>query len=94
MDSQTNVRETSPRVEFRMPLDLKKEVEEAAALLGTTFTAFATQALVERARQVKSRYTLTMLSDEARDSFVEIMTDPTPPSDALRRTLNTRAVTL
>lgn len=84
--------QSSPRVEFRMPEDLKREVEEAAALLGTTFTAFATQALVERARQVKHQYSYTLLSDGARDSFVELMENPPEPSDALKKTLNTRDV--
>lgn len=85
---------TSPRVEFRMPQDLKREVEEAAALLGSTFTAFATQALVERAREVRREYGLTVLCDEARDSFVELMTDPPAPSEALRKTLNPAKVVL
>ena len=77
-----------------MPENLKKEVEEAAALLGSTFTAFATQALVERAREVKHRYGLTVLCDEARDSFVEMMTNPPEPSEALKKTLNPTKVVL
>jgi uncharacterized protein (DUF1778 family) len=84
----------SPRVEFRMSKELKREVEEAAALLGSSFTAFATQALVERAREVKHQYGLTVLCDEARDSFVEMMTNPPAPSEALKRTLNTTKVVL
>lgn len=86
--------EPSPRVEFRMPQELKREVEEAAALLGSTFTAFATQALVERAREVKHQYGLTVLCDEARDSFVELMANPPAPSETLKKTLNTRSVVL
>lgn len=86
--------EPSPRVEFRMPPDLKREVEEAAALVGSTFTAFATQALVERAREVKHQYGFTVLSDEARDAFVELMVEPPQPSEALKKTLNTRDVVL
>jgi uncharacterized protein (DUF1778 family) len=82
----------SSRVEFRMPEDLKHEVDEAAALLGTTFTAFATQVLVERARQVKQNHGLTILGDEARDSFVEMMSNPPEPSLALKATLKRRQV--
>lgn len=77
-----------------MPQHLKQEVEEAAALLGCTFTAFATHALVERAREVKQRYGLTVLCDEARDSFVEMMANPPAPSEALKKTLNTKKVVL
>ncbi|CAN5702377.1 hypothetical protein BH11ARM2_BH11ARM2_06720 [soil metagenome] len=82
------------RVEFRMSADLKSEVEEAAALLGASFTAFATQTLVERARAVKQEHTLTVLGDEARDAFIEMITNPPAPSDALRKTLGVRSVTL
>src|SRR5579862_7229939 len=88
----TPVEQTSQRVEFRMPEGLKREVEEAAALLGSTFTAFATQALVERARAVKHQYGLTVLCDESRDSLVEMIANPPAPSEALRRTLNTKSV--
>lgn len=77
-----------------MPAHLKREIEEAAALLGTTFTAFATQALVERARAVKHQHGLTILCDEARDAFVEMMANPPEPSEALKRTLNTTKVVL
>jgi uncharacterized protein (DUF1778 family) len=77
-----------------MPKDLKKEVEEAAALLGSTFTAFATQVLVERAREVKRQHGLTVLCDEARDSFVEMILNPPAPSKALKKTLNTRKVSI
>jgi len=77
-----------------MPPNLKKEVEEAVALLGMSFTTFAIQTLVERAREVKSQHSLTVLCDEARDSFVDVMTAPPEPTEALRRTLNTRKVTV
>jgi len=75
-----------------MPQELKEEVEEAVALLGSTFTAFATQVLVERARQVKHSHGLTILGDEARDSFVEMMANPPDPSEALKKTLGVRSV--
>jgi len=71
------------RVEFRMPADLKIEVEEAAALLGATFTSFATEILIERARQVKRDYALTKMNDEERDAFIEMITKPAEPSESL-----------
>ncbi len=60
----------SARVEFRMPSQLKREAEEAAALLGVNFTSFATEALIERSRQVKRDYALTILCDKERDAFL------------------------
>jgi len=82
------------RVEFRMPPELKQEVEEAAALLGASFTAFATQVLVERAREIKRDHSLTILGDDARDSFIELMSNPPAPSEALRKTLSVKSVVL
>jgi uncharacterized protein (DUF1778 family) len=77
-----------------MPQNLKREVEEAVALLGSTFTAFATQTLVERAREIKQQHGLTVLCDEARNSFLDMMANPPGPSEALRKTLNTKKVVL
>jgi len=94
VNMRTVVPETSPRFEFRIPQDLKKEIEEAAALSGASLTAFAIQALVERAREIKRQHGLTILCDEARDSFAEMMANPPAPSEALKKTLNTRKVTL
>lgn len=82
------------RVEFRLAPELKLEIEEAAALLGSSFTAFATSVLVERAREIKREHQLSVLSGEAGRSFVELMADPPEPSEALVKTLNTRKVAL
>ena len=84
-------RPDSSRLELRMPTALKDEVEEAASLLGVTTTAFVTQAVTERAREVKRDYSVTVLSGEDREAFLEMMSNPPEPSDALRRTLATRA---
>ncbi len=91
-NTRTRADATSPRVEFRMPRELKREVEEAAALLGSSFTAFATQVLVERAREVTQAHGLTVLCDDARDSFIDMMANPPAPSKALIRTLTTTKV--
>lgn len=79
---KTHVQE-SARVEFRMPLSLKKEVEDAVALLGATFTSFATEVLVERARQVKRDHSMTVLCDEERDAFLRMIENPPTPDEAL-----------
>jgi uncharacterized protein (DUF1778 family) len=73
-----------------MPADLKREVEEAAALLGTTFTSFATESLVERARQVKRNHEAIVLNDQDRDAFLELLSRPPDPTDALISLMTTR----
>ena len=78
------------RVEFRMAADLKSEVEEAAALLGATFTSFATEILVARARQVKLEYGLTVMNDRERDAFLAMLEKPAVPSDSLVKLMSSQ----
>lgn len=78
------------RVEFRMPLRLKQEVEEAAALLGATFTSFATEVLVERSRQVKREHAMTVLADGERDALMELLASPPEPNEALTRLMSAK----
>jgi len=82
----------SARVEFRMAPDLKSEVEEAAELLGTTLTAFATEALVQRARQVKREHQLTILDDVERDAFLKLIASPPPPSNELKKLMHVKVI--
>jgi len=82
------------RVEFRMPADLKQEVDDAAARVGSTFTAFATQLLIEHARRIQKQHTTSVLNREAQIEFAEMILNPPAPSEALRKTVNTRKVTL
>ena len=87
--AKTHSLETA-RVEFRMPAELKQEVEEAAALVGATFTSFATEILVERARQVKREHAQTVLSDTERDAFLDMLSKTTVPSDSLVKLMQTQ----
>lgn len=83
--------EASARVEFRMSPSLKKEVEEAAALLGTTFTSFATEVLVERSRQVKREHNITMMGDQEREAFLQLISEPSEPNEALKKLMHIKA---
>lgn len=78
------------RVEFRMSALLKREIEEAAALVGTTFTSFATEVLVERSRQVKRDHNLTVMGDQERDAFLQLISNPVEPSRALAKLMQTK----
>ena len=78
------------RVEFRMSALLKRELEEAAALVGTTFTSFATEVLVERSRQVKRDHNLTVMGDQERDAFLQLISNPVEPSRALAKLMQTK----
>lgn len=73
-----------------MDPSLKSEIEEAASLLGLTLTAFASQTLIERARQVKQEASVVRLNDVERDAFLSVLANPPEASEALRRTLQTK----
>lgn len=79
----------SARVEFRIPEHLKQEIEEAAALMGVSLTAFAIQTLLERSREVKRGYAVTRMSDQERDAFLEMLASPPKPSDSLIKLMQT-----
>lgn len=87
--AKTQTQETA-RVEFRMPPKLKQEVEEAAALVGLTFTSFATEALIARSRQVKRDHTLTKMGDQERDAFLMLISNPPEPSEALAKLMQAK----
>lgn len=80
------------RVEFRMAADLKREIEEVAALVGVSLTTFATEALVEWARRVKREYAHTVLNDQERDAFLRLLAEPPEPNEALRDLMRTKVV--
>ncbi len=86
--SKIQAKETA-RVEFRMEPLLKQEVEEAAALLGATFTAFAIEALVARSRQVKRAHNVSLMDDKERDAFMALISQPPEPTDALTKLMHT-----
>ncbi len=77
------------RVEFRMPAHLKSEVEEAAALVGASFTSFATEILVAKGRQIKLEFEQTVMSDRERDAFLKILESPAKPSKSLVKLMHT-----
>jgi uncharacterized protein (DUF1778 family) len=73
-----------------MASDLKREVEEAAELLGMTLTSFATEVLAERARQVKREHGMTVLNDRERYAFLHLLSSPPAPSESLVKVMATR----
>ena len=68
------------RLNFRLPADLKATIEEAAAQLGQSTTDFAIATLVQNAREVIDRRTVTRLSSRDREIFMRMLdnTDAKP----------------
>ena len=79
--------ETGPeaRLSFRVDPAVKALIERAAQYSGETVTSYAISTLVRDARQVVQAHEMTILSDRDRDRFLELLDNPPPPNEALRR---------
>ena len=80
------------RLDIRLSKEAKRQVEEAAVIQGMTVTAFVLSTALEAARKVKREHQVTVLNDEERDAFIEMMTSPPEPSEALIRLMGTEVV--
>jgi uncharacterized protein (DUF1778 family) len=63
------------RLNFRLPVELKQTIEEAAARMGQSVSDFAVSTLVETARGVIEQENLTRLSKRDRAVFLSLLDD-------------------
>ena len=68
--------QASDRVEFRIPAELKEELETASAMLGLTTSAFVKQAALQAARKTISDERQISLGDEAWQKFTAAIDKP------------------
>ncbi|MEI6513268.1 MAG: DUF1778 domain-containing protein [bacterium] len=76
------------RLECRLAPDVKRVVELASAELGITITAFAVQAIYERAQEVLKEKSRRVLSDEHAKQFLQILSENTVPNQTLIEAAN------
>ena len=73
------------RLNVRLPGDLKRTIEEAAAELGQSVSDFAVSTLVREAREVVRQSQQTRLSNRDRDLFLKVLEDAdAKPNEALK----------
>ena len=73
------------RLNFRVSAELKTTIEEAAACLGQSVSAFAISTLAQAARNVIEQGQITRLSNRDRDTFIAALDNaPARPNKALR----------
>ncbi|HEU0055453.1 MAG TPA: DUF1778 domain-containing protein [Longimicrobium sp.] len=77
--------EAGARLSFRVNPALKSLIERAALYSGETVTSYAVSTLADAARRVVREHEMTMLSDRDRDLFLDLLDNPPPPNEALRR---------
>jgi uncharacterized protein (DUF1778 family) len=73
------------RLNFRLPVELKEEILEAATCLGQSVSDFAISALAQTARGVMEQYQTTRLSQRDRKEFLALLDDSNArPNKALK----------
>jgi len=82
MAGQTKSKGTA-RLNFRLSADVKDAIEEAAASLGISVSAFAVTTLAHGARAVLQERHLTRLSNRDRDLFLATLDADSKPNKAL-----------
>jgi len=74
------------RLDFRLTKDVKRTIEQAAAVRGQSLTDFALSTLYEKAKRVLEEESMRSLSNRDRDIFLQMLDDTTrKPNQALRR---------
>jgi uncharacterized protein (DUF1778 family) len=71
------------RLNFRLPPDKKRAIEQAAAIRGLSITDFAILTLYEEAQEILRNDQVTVLSDPDRDAFLKALDRPPKPNKRL-----------
>lgn len=71
------------RIDVRVDAEFKERIQEAASLRGQSLSEFAISCLAERAEKVLREQAILELSRRDRERFVEVLTNPPSPTDAL-----------
>ena len=77
--------EERSRITARAPQLVVDELEEAAALVGVTVNQFIVQAAAEKARMIIDAYTRIELSRRDAAFIANLLDNPPPPNEALKR---------
>jgi uncharacterized protein (DUF1778 family) len=82
---------TMARLEARLPVDVHALLKRAAEMEGRTLTDFVVTAARNAALQTIADTEMVRLSLEDQQRLAEVILNPPPPTDALRRALERRA---
>jgi len=84
--------QSTERIDCRVTTDSKSLFVRAAELAGSSLSAFVIEATRERAIRIINEHESLVLNNEARDVFMNALTNPPAPSDALRAATKKYAV--
>ena len=88
----TDRKKSDNRIECRVNSDVKQLFAHAASLSGTTITSFVVDAVREKAHRIIEEHERLILNNEARDVFMNALTNPPVPNAALRAAADKYAV--
>lgn len=72
------------RLNCRVSIRIKRQAEEAAALLGQSITDFTEAALADKAQAVRERHERIVLSERDFERFVAAIENPPDPTEELK----------
>jgi len=78
---------SSKRLDIRIEQQQKELIERAAAITGQTVTNFAIANLLEKAMEVIESHERILLSNQARDKFLEALSRPAKELPELSKAL-------
>lgn len=85
MHSKTVVSPREARLEIRVSAEIKALLDEAAASVGLSTSAFVLATVTPRAREVVQQHEMMELSAAESQAFVHQLLNPAEPSAALRQ---------
>lgn len=71
------------RLDLKLDLSIKKKIEKASALLGTTLTDYVVKLIDKDATQVIAQYESIKLEDNIFDNFISACIEAEAPNNAL-----------
>lgn len=83
---------SNERIDCRVTSDSKSLFARAAKLAGTNLTSFVIEAARERAIRIIDEHERLVLNNEARDVFMNALSNPPAPNAALRAAAEKYAV--
>lgn len=80
----TNRQPKDERIDFRVNSESKQLFARAAAISGSTVTSFIIESARKRAVRVLAEHDRLVLNNEARDVFMNALSNPPAPNAPLR----------
>ncbi|RUO47931.1 DUF1778 domain-containing protein [Pseudidiomarina donghaiensis] len=74
----------SARIELKTTPEVKRELEQAAALSGVTLTSFIINQAHTEARRVTTEQNVVRLNQQAWSALSQAINEPAQPTDALK----------